>query len=235
MKTCWLHQQGRQDCLLFFAGWGMDPAPFYDIPAGTVDVLMVSDYRSLECTELVSLLQELGQKTLYTNYTRFHLLAWSMGVWAASMLSTQQIFSPLSLTSSIALAGTCYPIHDRLGIPAQNFVNMLEQLSPARLQAFQRSMFTNKQEADAFIQSFQKGGRSVQELQQELAVLAQAATEQPEVPDIYTSKVVTGRDRIFPARHQVRAWGRQQCQTVSLPHFPFYHWPSWSAMIQDLA
>lgn len=231
MKTCWLHQQGKQDCLLFFAGWGMHPEPFYDIPAGAVDVLMVFDYRSLECTELASLLQKLGQKT---SYTRFHLLAWSMGVWAASMLSAQQIFSPLSLTSSIALAGTCYPIHDRLGIPEQNFANMLEQLSPARLQAFQRSMFANKQEADAFIQSFQRGGRSINELHQELVVLAQAATEQPKVPDIYTSKVVTGRDRIFPASHQVRAWGRKQCQTVSLPHFPFYHWPSWSAMVHEL-
>ncbi|MCW5211732.1 DUF452 family protein [Desulfobulbus sp. TB] len=234
MKTCWLHQQERQDCLLFFAGWGMHPEPFYDIPAGAVDVLMVSDYRSLECTDLASLLQDLGQKI---PYTRFHLLAWSMGVWAASMLSAQQIFSPLPLTTSIAIAGTCYPLHDRLGIPKQNFVNMVEQLSPARLQAFQRSMFADKQEADeadTFIRSFHRGGRSVQELQEELAVLAQAATEQPEAPDIYTSKVVTGRDRIFPARHQIRAWGRKQCRTVSLPHFPFYHWPSWSAMIHEL-
>lgn len=233
MKTCWLHQQGRQDCLLFFAGWGMHPEPFFDIPSGTVDVLMISDYRSLEYTELASFLQDLGQET---SSTRFHLLAWSMGVWVASMLSAQQIFSPLSLTltSSIAIAGTCFPIHDRLGIPAQNFANMIEQLSPARYKVFQRSMFADKQEADTFTRSFQRNRRSIKELHQELIVLATASRQQPEVPDIYTSRVVTGRDRIFPARHQVRAWGRKNCRTVSLPHFPFYHWPSWSAMIQEL-
>jgi biotin synthesis protein BioG len=251
MKTCWLHQQGNQDCLLFIAGWGMCPEPFYEIPAGAFDVLMLYDYRSMAFEDISSALEDLQKKA---RYRKIHLLAWSMGVWAAPMLlanktlSAQGVTSAPALTptptltsmfastiaSAIAIGGTCHPIHDKLGIPEHNFADMAERLSPARVEAFQRSMFADEQEADRFTTSFRKGERSFEGLQQELLALATAYKIQPDVPNIYTSKIVTGRDQIFPARNQVRAWGRKQCRTLSLPHFPFYHWPSWSAMIEEL-
>ncbi len=250
MKTRWLHQQGNQDCLLFMAGWGMCPEPFYEIPSGSVDVLLLYDYRSMAFEDISSVLENLqGNLQEKTPYRKIHLLAWSMGVWAASMLfanktlSAPDLVSPLTpmfasmFASTIAIGGTCHPIHDKLGIPEQNFANMAEQLSSARVEAFQRSMFTNEQEADRFTRSFRKGERSSQGLQQELLALATAYTAykvQPDVPNIYTSRIVTGRDKIFPARNQARAWGRKECRTLSLPHFPFYHWPSWSAMVEEL-
>ncbi|MCI5141700.1 MAG: DUF452 family protein [Candidatus Electrothrix sp. ATG1] len=197
MNICRLHQQGNQDCLLFLAGWGMCPEPFQDIPAGSLDVFMISDYRNMESKELTSFLKTLQDKT---PYKQFHLLAWSMGVWAASILSNQKTFSALPLASAIAIGGTCHPVNDRLGIPEQNFANMTD--------------------------------RPFKEIHQELRALAKASAHQAGIPDIYTSRIVTGRDRIFPARNQVRAWGRHTCRTLSLPHFPFYHWPSWSAMVE---
>jgi hypothetical protein len=242
MKTCWLHQQENQDCLLFMAGWGMCPEPFQDIPAGSVDVLMLYDYRSMAFEDISSALEDL-QRNLQENfqkkapYRKIHLLAWSMGVWAASMLSRNDEFFDSRLTTATAIGGTCHPIHDKLGIPEQNFANMAEQLSPAGLEAFQHSMFADEQEANRFTVSFRKGKRSFEELQQELLALATVYTTykvQPDVPNIYTSRIVTGRDQIFPARNQVRAWGRKKCRSLSLPHFPFYHWPSWSAMVEEL-
>ncbi|MDU9050183.1 MAG: DUF452 family protein [Candidatus Electrothrix sp. Rat3] len=239
MRICRLHQQGNQDCLLFFAGWGMCPEPFYEILAGSVDVFMLYDYRSMDFEDISSALKNLqGNFQEKAPYRKIHLLAWSMGVWAASMLFADKTFSASDFTpmftSAIAIGGTCHPIHDELGIPAQNFTDMAERLSPARVEAFQRSMFADEQEAKRFTSSFRKGERSVAELQQELLALSAAYRAQPNVPEMYTNKIVTGRDRIFPARNQVRAWGRKQCRTLSLPHFPFYHWPSWSAMLDEL-
>jgi biotin synthesis protein BioG len=239
MKTCWLHQQGNQDCLLFMAGWGMCPEPFQDIPAGGTDVLMVYDYRDMDTGGITSFLRSNTYRK-YKTYKRLHLLAWSMGVWIASMLSRHDELFDSRLTTAIAIGGTCHPIHDKLGIPEQNFANMAEQLSPDGLEAFQRSMFTNKQEADRFTVFFCKGERSFEEVHQELLILATAYTTYTtdkvlsDVPNIYTSRLVTGRDQIFPARNQVRAWGRKQCSSLSLSHFPFYHWPSWSTMIEEL-
>lgn len=242
MKTCWLHHQGNEDCLLFFAGWGMCPEPFYEIPAGSVDVFMLYDYRSMDFEDISSALKNLqGNFQKKAPYRKIHLLAWSMGVWAASMLFADKTFSASDFasmfTSAIAIGGTCHPVHDKLGIPEQNFNDMAERLSPASVEAFQRSMFADEQEAKRFTSSFRKGERSVEELHQELLALSTAYTAykvQPDVPDIYTGRIVTGRDRIFPARNQIRAWGRKQCRTLSLPHFPFYHWPSWSAMLEEL-
>ncbi|MCI5132260.1 MAG: DUF452 family protein [Candidatus Electrothrix sp. EH2] len=235
MNICELHQQGNQDCLLFFAGWGMCPEPFAALPPGEVDVLLIYDYRCLNVEEMQkigSFLQELHKKR---TYRQLHLLAWSMGVRAASRLFAEAIFPLSALASAIAVGGTCQPIHDWLGIPEQNFADMAEQLSPARVKKFHRSMFADEQEAARFIDLFQKGGRSFEELRQELLTLGAAYTKNPDLPDMYTDRIVTGRDRIFPARNQVRAWGRKNCRTLSLPHFPFYHWQSWSAIIQELA
>lgn len=232
MKICRIHQQGYQDCLLFLAGWGMCPEPFQEIPSGGTDVLMVYDYSDMDTGCITSFLRN-------NTYKKLHLLAWSMGVWTASMLFENKIFFASALTSATAIGGTCHPIHDKLGIPARKFNDMAERLSSARVEAFQRSMFADEQEADRFTASFRKGERSVEELQQELLALATAYTNytaykvQPDIPNIYTGRIVTGRDRIFPARNQVRAWGRKQCRTLSLPHFPFYHWPSWSAMVEE--
>jgi len=242
MKTHWLHQQGNQDCLLFMAGWGMCPEPFYDIPAGSVDVLMLYDYRNMDCEDISSALENLqGNLQEKAPYRKIHLLAWSMGVWAASMLFANKTLSAPGLTppltsmfaSTIAIGGTCHPIHDKLGIPENNFADMAERLSPARVKTFHRSMFTDKQEANRFTNSFLKGERSFEKIRLELLALDTAYRRQPDVANIYTSRIVTGRDQIFPARNQVRAWGRKKCRTLSLPHFPFYHWPSWSAMVEE--
>jgi hypothetical protein len=199
---------------------------------------MLYDYRSMDFEDISSALKNLqGNFQEKAPYRKIHLLAWSMGVWAASMLFAKTIFSASDFASKIAIGGTCHPVHDKLGIPARNFTDMAERLSPAGVEAFQRSMFADEQEAKRFASSFRQGGLSVAELQQELLALATAYTAykiQPDVPDMYTNKIVTGRDRIFPARNQIRAWGRKQCRTLSLPHFPFYHWPSWSAMLEEV-
>ncbi len=231
MKYCWLHQQGNQDCLLFFTGWGMCPEPFQDIPADSFDVLMVYDYRGVELDEIKDILESLQEQT---KYQKIHLLAWSMGVWVAASLLGKKNFPELRLASAIAIGGTCHPIHDRLGLPEQGFIDMAKQLSPTRLKGFQDAMFTDKQEAQRFSTSFQKGKHSFKGLQQELLALATASATQQGLSDIYTSKIITGRDQIFPARNQVRAWGRKECRILSLPHFPFYHWPNWATMIDAL-
>jgi len=221
----------------------MCPEPFREIPAGSVDVLMLYDYRSMAFEDISSALEDLqgnlqGNSQAKAPYRKIHLLAWSMGVWAASMLFANKMLSAPGLTpmftSTIAIGGTCHPIHDKLGIPEHNFTDMTKRLSPVRVESFQRSMFTDEQEADRFTTSFRKGERSFQELQQELLALATASATQPATTDIYTSKIVPSRDQIFPARNQVQAWGRKKCRTLSLPHFPFYYWPSWSAMVEEL-
>ncbi|MGX9726280.1 MAG: pimeloyl-ACP methyl esterase BioG family protein [Candidatus Electronema sp. VV] len=213
MNSYWLRRGNSGDCLLFLSGWGMGPEPFADVNFGLADVLLVYDYRSMDSGRLFSLLPEGG---------RLHLLAWSMGVWAAAWLARHDpLFAGLCFSSATALGGTLSPVDDRCGIPAGNFAAMLDNFSPAALEQFRRSMFDGEEEAERFLRCPPR--RSPAELREELEQLHTLCQNSAELlPDIYSRRIVTARDRVFPARSQIRAWGRERCETLPLPHFPFY-------------
>lgn len=213
MNSCWLRRGGNGDCLLFLSGWGMGPEPFADVNFGLSDVLLVYDYRSMDSGSLLSHLPKGG---------RLHLLAWSMGVWAAAWLARHDpLFAGLCFSSATALGGTLSPVDDRCGIPAGNFAAMLDNFSPATLEQFRRSMFDGEAEAERFLSCPPR--RAPAELREELEQLhALCQNSAEDLPDIYSRRIVTARDRIFPARSQIRAWCRERCETLPLPHFPFY-------------
>ena len=67
--------------LLFFAGWGMDEHPFLQYAPQDSDFMICYDYRTLDF-----------DTSPLTGYTVIDVVAWSMGVWAAS-----QVLSKVSL------------------------------------------------------------------------------------------------------------------------------------------
>ena len=216
MQTCWLNQHDNPDCILFMAGWGMGPEPFRTVMREAVDVFMVYDYRSLEDCDLTTLLP--------TN-RRLHLLAWSMGVWVAGRLLEQVVFS-----SATALGGTCRPVDDRYGIPHKVFRKTIAHFSPDVLHDFYNAMFDNTAQARQFLA--RQPDRPLAELKDELVLLYDSCRLHPEAADIFQTRIVTSRDRIFPARNQIRAWGRDNCTSVVLPHFPFYQWTGWMELLE---
>ena len=83
MKQTFIIRNNEKHLLLFFAGWGMDETPFRHIHPAECDWMICYDYRSLEF-----------DTTLIQAYSKITLIAWSMGVWAASQVMKQY---PLSL------------------------------------------------------------------------------------------------------------------------------------------
>ena len=224
MQTRWLHREGNPDCILFMAGWGMSPEPFQALAAGSVDVLMVYDYRELDDRELCDQLRS-------NKNCRWHLLAWSMGVWVSAQMLQNSTFS-VSFSSATAISGTCMPIDDKYGIPCRIFDAIIDQFSSAGLIDFYSSMFDSKEQEKQFLNH--APNRPAEELKQELIRLREAYKQLPKPPDIFHRRVVTSRDRIFSPRNQIRAWGRKNCDTVTLPHFLFYQWPDWAGVLNAL-
>ncbi|HHO48094.1 MAG TPA: DUF452 family protein [Desulfobacteraceae bacterium] len=221
MQSCWLSEQHRSpSCILFFSGWGMDPAPFRVIPPAGYDLLMLFDYREMDRDRIGDLIP--------AGYSHLHLLAWSMGVWAAAFL-----LEPLRdrFASAVAVNGTTRPIDDRYGIAARAYEEMISGFSAGTLETFYRSMFTDPREAAKFFRN--RPRRSVDAMGHELAVLRSAYLEHGPAADIFTRKLVGSRDRIFPARGQIRAWGRNNCAVLPLPHFPFYALPQWGDYLSN--
>ena len=220
MRHYWLNRQANRDAILFMAGWGMAPEPFLNIPAGNVDVLMIYDYCQLETGSLMDLLTENREQN-------WHLLAWSMGVWVAAGIFADEADLFVSRT---AVGGTCRPVDDRYGIPEQLFISTIKGFSPQVLRDFYASMFDSREQAELFLE--QSPQRSLAEIKEELMQLYAVSKEEPAKTDIFQHHLVTSRDRIFPARNQIRAWGRQNCQTIALPHFPFYQWQGWEYLLE---
>lgn len=220
MQTCWLKKNNRDSCILFFTGWGMDPEPFRRIPVMNHDLLVVYDYRVLEESADVEFALE--------HYKQVHLIAWSMGVWTSALSFAGR--SEL-LTTATAVNGTLFPVDDQLGIERKAYSEMIDHFSPSTLNEFYRNMFSTPGESKLFTQNGPI--RPLNNILDELIKLMQYYTAEGPADDIFNDHIVGSRDRIFPARHQIRCWGRENCTVIKASHFPFYAWSSWDRVIHQ--
>ena len=123
MKQTFIIRNNGKHLLLFFAGWGMDETPFRHIHPAECDWMICYDYRSLEF-----------DTTLIQAYSKISLIAWSMGVWAASQVMKQ--YPSLPVSQSTAINGTLYPIHETKGITPSVFEGTLQGLHRIRRGSF---------------------------------------------------------------------------------------------------
>ena len=84
MKQHFIIKNNQKHLLLFFAGWGMDETPFLTIHPTDKDWMICYDYRSLAF-----------DTDLLETYSQITLIAWSMGVWAASQIMKQYPHLPV--------------------------------------------------------------------------------------------------------------------------------------------
>ncbi|NLX19833.1 MAG: alpha/beta fold hydrolase [Desulfobulbus sp.] len=216
MQTIRLQQEQHRECILFFNGWGMDPAPFHALPATGCDLCMFIDYRTLEPVDL----------QMFAGYDRLHLVAWSMGVWVAAHLLADRADC---FATSTAMGGTLSPIDNQRGIPAASYNAMLDQFTAQTLDSFYENMFDSREQLHTFLENRPK--REVAELRDELQAFSDAFFNFGPAPDIYQRKIITSRDRIYSARNQLRAWGKNSAEVRNWPHFPFYMLTDWHELL----
>ena len=137
MKHSYIIQTGHPRLLVFFAGWASDPTPFQDYrPAGR-DYVVCYDYRTLE-----------NDFIPHGTYHEADIVAWSMGVWAASHV-VPMLDVPIG--KSIAINGTPYPIDAGKGIPPAIWQGTLDNLSPLSLHKFTRRMCADTEAFHRFL------------------------------------------------------------------------------------
>lgn len=195
-------------CLLFFAGWAMDEAPFAELRPAGHDLVVVSDYRRLAPLDLAG---------LRSSYDKLRLVAWSMGVYVAGLLLHHQA---ALLDEAVAVAGTPQPFDERLGIPGQAVEDMLADFTTQTMDDFYAAMFEHDAERRRFLA--RRPWRRPEELAEELRALRDLFHNQGACPDLYDRVAITSRDTVMPPRNQVRAWGRERSETLQTGHFPFY-------------
>ena len=216
MKQTYLHKTPDFGTLtLLFGGWGSGAELFAECRPKDSDLMLCYDYHDLDFDPGV--LKE---------YSSIRVVAWSMGVWAASRLFSEVIFDGLKVDSAIAFGGTVELADDLCGIPEAIFEATVRGMSPVSLKKFRRRMCgANLNHFEAHIPE-----RSFEDLDGELKAVAGALSAEKTdgnslghsvLKTFWTQAYVGNDDMIFPPANQLRSWKRQgvPCRETDAPHY----------------
>lgn len=205
MKSKLISRTDTPRLLLIFAGWGMDWRPFAALSHPGYDIMVIWDYRDLR----------FDWKPLF-RYDEICLLAWSMGVFAASI--TIHEIAP-RITMRIAVNGTLRPIDAMTGIPPAIWSGTYNALSPATWRKFQRRMCTSAEQFGRFAESAPR--RTIADLADELSALESHTFFHPDQVTDWDMAIIGRNDAIFPPANQNRAWrGVAPIRILDTGHLP---------------
>ena len=165
MKQTYLHKTPASRTLtLLFGGWGSGPELFADCRPKDSDLMLCYNYHDLDF-----------DRTVLKAYASIRVVAWSMGVWAASRLFSGGTFEGLPVESTTAFGGTVELADDRFGIPSAIFEATVSGMSPVALKKFRRRM------CGAYLAHFESHipGRCFEDLDGELKAVAAALDGAP--------------------------------------------------------
>ncbi len=195
MQIEYIVREDNTRLLLIFAGWSTDASAFGGLVCSGYDVAVLSGYTDLSVPDD------------FSGYSEIVVMAWSLGVWAASNVLARYRKLPVTLT--VAVNGTEAPVSDTEGIPERIYRSTLDGLTAQSLLKFRRRMGGG----DLPLPS-----RSVDELGDELAVVLAAGAA---AGIRWDRAVISDNDMIFPPDNQRRAWqGRADILEMTGAHVP---------------
>lgn len=191
MKTEFVVNNQSDRLILLFAGWGMDSTPFRHLYKPGYDIAVVSDYRDMVFDAAPILL-----------YHEIIVIGWSVGVYHADKVLSDNIGWPV--TARIAVNGTLCPVNDELGIPESLF-RRSAPADEAMMKKFYRRVAGGASVLEQMMPRLPR--RSVDELRQELILIADRTCRATFPPEIGWDRVViSSADLIFPPEAMKRAW-----------------------------
>lgn len=214
MKTFWLNKKNNSKLVLLFAGWGMDENPFKHLVPADYDFLVVYDYSDLSFEEDLSA------------YAEITLIAWSMGVMAASIVCKK-----FNIKHSIAINGTQKPVDVKFGINPKMYKLTLDNLDETTRDKFFQNMFLDGKE----YKKFQKPSRNIENQHEELANLQKTALENSSLSFDFDCAIISVDDKIIPTKNQENFWQTKKVKVVKLNsgHYPFFELRSLEEIINE--
>ncbi len=227
MKSYSLTEGNNPELILFFGGWATDPNPFRRLRSEGRDIVIFYDYTTLTGCE-----EELMQ--LIKRYEKIHLVAWSMGVWAAAKIFELYALPTERLVSRIAINGTPQAIDPRYGIAPEVFDKTIENL-PQGLPRFNLRMCGGKRQLDEY--NAAPSQRVGEEVKSELIAIKEQSQRVDSL--VWSRAIVGAKDMIFTAENQLRFWREYQSQhnqeieiqELQQPHFLFSIYESWGEIV----
>lgn len=203
-----IKQKGNSKLILFFVGWGFDDRPFRHLPGPDEDCMICYDYHTLDFD--TSSIKE---------YQSVILIAWSLGVWAASQVIPKH--PELHIKKTIAINGTPYGFDKDYGFHPGMCDRRFRQFNEMSLHTFYRHICGDTSAYKAFREILPQ--RSLEDIQSELTAIREL--NQKTTPDMtmkWSAVVIGQSDMIILARVQRRGWKNchniRQVLDIDVPH-----------------
>ena len=203
--------------IVFFQGWGLTPKHIENIDSKDFDVFCYYEHQNL-------MFKEVSQID-FSKYNKKILIAFSLGVYAASLLS-DSVFNSFDL--KIAINGTEKPVDNKFGIAENIFKATLNNLSVSSLEKFNFRMCASKQCYESFKQI--ENSRSFSSISDELSFFYRLTCRKDSYkPKNWTKAIVSSNDLIFSAINQKNYWQQQNVEIneIDAPHYFFSKIDSW--------
>ena len=167
--------------LIFFTGWGCDEYEFEHLHSES-DVLILYDY------------QDLKLDFDFSKYKNFNLMAFSAGVFAASVFKFD-----FKINKKLAISGNPFLFDEKLGL-SENIQKILCNITEENADDFTRNYLVNTEEE---YKSFHPSMRTIQSCHTEFRKLKEIYKENIQnIKDIYDYAIFGAYDKIFDAAAQ---------------------------------
>lgn len=218
MRIEWVVKNNAGRVVVFFNGWGMNTDAIKHLDSES-DVVVIYDYRSLECD---------GGLPDLSGYHQIYIVAWSMGVWAAANILSRWDICPVA---KIALNGTGHPVDNDYGIPENIYLLTEKGMDEKGREKFLSRMFTDRVCMLRFVEL--NPTRELSELLDELRLIRVQSRES--CADILWDRIyISEKDIIFSPVNQLNWWqGKADIRFLSSGHYPFYCFQSWEEILED--
>ena len=155
-------------------------------------------------------------------YESVRVVAWSMGVWAASVLLSRW---NIPVSYRVAINGTERPVDEHYGIHPKIYLLTERGMTEQGRDKFFARMLSGKEEIERFEEN--KPCRDIDEQRDELRLIREQSVR--EMSEMHWDRVyISEGDVIFPVENQ-RNWWRDRVEIITLSggHYPFYVLDNW--------
>ena len=215
MRADWITRGDGKRLILYFGGWGMDERSVSHLKSDS-DVLAFHDYRDIA-----------SEPPDATGYEAVDVVAWSMGVWAASESLGRWGIIP---RRAVALNGTGRPIDDLQGIPTVLYALTERGMNERGWEKFIDRALVSREERALFRANCQPHRDPSERLEELRRIREQSSCARPAIP--WSRAFISNKDIIFPAENQRNWWqGRCEIATLAGGHYPFFRFTCWESII----
>ncbi len=200
MKTYFINNNS-DTLLLFFAGWGCDEYEFEHLQSDC-DVLIFYEYFDLDF------------KFDFSKYKNFNLLAFSAGVFVASILDFN-----LKFDIKTALDGNPYLFDEKFGLSKQ-IQDILYNITIENADVFARNYLVK---TDEEFKNFHPSKRTLESCKKEFDSLKNIyKNNKQKIKDIYDFAIFGQDDRIFDISAQKEFYGKKLKVVLNARHNLFF-------------